>query len=128
MSGAARDAAEDLVDLVSAQIRLARLEVSADLGHSARRVARVALFLPALAGGYVFAMAALASWLGTYLQRPVALAAVAGLQLIVAGLGIPWSLAALRKVRPMERAVSEVTDGARRTLAAVSAARRPSDV
>ena len=128
MSGAAQDAVEDLVDLVSAQIRLARLEVSADLGQGLKRVARIALFVPPLVVGYAFAMEALASLLGAYWPRPVALASIAALQLAVAGLGISWSLAALRRDRLLERAASEMADGARRTLAVVSAGTRPSDV
>lgn len=128
MSGAARDAAEDLVDLVSAQIRLARLEVSADLRQGLMSFGRIALFLPPLVVGYAFAMAALAALLGAYLPRAVALAALAALQLLVAGLGISWALAALRRVRGLTRAADEIADGAQRTVAMVRAGSRPSDV
>lgn len=128
MSGAAQDAAEDLVDLVSAQIRLARLELAADLGRGLARVARLALCLPPLVVGYAFAMAALASVLGAYWPRPVALASIAAVQLVPAGLGIWWSFAALRRAHPLERAAAEMADGARRTLAVVSAGTTPSDV
>ena len=59
---------------------------------------RLALFVPPLVVGYAFAMVALAALLGTYWPRPVALASIAALQLIVAGLGIsPWALAGLRR-------------------------------
>jgi uncharacterized membrane protein YqjE len=113
---------------VSAQIRLARLEVSADLGQHLTRVARLALFVPPLVVGYAFAMAALAALLGAYWPRPVALASVAAVQLVVAGLGVAWSVAALRRAQPLERAAAEMADGARRTLAVVAAQTRPSDV
>lgn len=128
MSGAAQDAAEDLVDLVSAQIRLARLELSSDLGRGLTRVARLALFLPPLVVGYAFAMAALASLLGAFWPRPVALASIAAVQLVPAGLGIWWSLAALRRVRLLERASAEMADSVRRTFEVVSVGSRPSDV
>ena len=84
--------------------------------------------MPPLVVGYAFAMAALAALLGTYWPRPVALASVGALQLVVAGLGIAWSLTALRRAQPLERAAAEVADGARRTLAMVTAPTRPSDV
>jgi hypothetical protein len=128
LSGAAQDAAEDLVDLVSAQIRLARLEVSADLRRGLSGVARVGLFLPPLVVGYAFAMAALAALLGELWPRPVALGAVAALQLLVAGLGLSWSLAALRRGRLLERSAAELAEGVRRTLAVVSDGTRRSDV
>jgi hypothetical protein len=128
LSGAARDAAEDLVDLVSAQIRLARLEVSADLRQGLMSFARIALFLPPLVVGYAFAMAALAALLGAYWPRPAALGALGALQLLVACLGISWALAALRRLRSLTRAATDVADGARRTFAVVSAGTRPSDV
>jgi uncharacterized membrane protein YqjE len=128
LSGAAQDAAEDLVDLVSAQIRLARLEVSAELRRSVSGVARIGLFLPPLVVGYAFAMAALAALLGELWPRPVALGAVAALQLVVAGLGLSWSLAALRRGRTLERSAAELAEGVRRTLAVVSDGTRRSDV
>jgi uncharacterized membrane protein YqjE len=127
LSAAAQDAAEDLVDLVSAQIRLARLEVSADLRRGLSRVARIGLFLPPLVVGYAFAMAALAALLGQYWPRPVALATVAALQLVVAGLGLSWSLSALRRGRLLERSAAELAEGVRRTLAVVSDGARRSD-
>ena len=124
----AKDTIEDLVDLVSAQIRLARLELSADLRRTLKPVARLALFLPPLVVGYAFAMAALAAWLGPQWGRPVALASVAALQLVVAGVGIACSLSALRRARSLEGAGTKMADGVQRTLAAVTVRTRPSDV
>jgi uncharacterized membrane protein YqjE len=128
LGAVARDAAEDLVDLVSAQIRLARLEVSADLRQALKRLARLALFLPPLVVGYAFAMAALASWLGTRWGHPIALGAVAALQLVVAGVGILWSLSALRRARLLDRPGAELAEGVQRTLAAVTVRARATHV
>jgi hypothetical protein len=123
----ARGAAEDAVDLLAAQIKLARLEVSAELRRGLEGGVRVALFLPPLVVGYAFAMAALASWLGGYWSRPVALASVAALQIVPATIGVVGALAAFRRARGLSRAGAEIADGFRRTLAAVSNAPRPSD-
>ncbi len=56
----ATDTVEELADLLAAQIKLAHLELSVDLRLAGKRAARLALFLPPLAVGYAFAMAALA--------------------------------------------------------------------
>jgi uncharacterized membrane protein YqjE len=127
MVDVAKGAAEDLLDLFTAEIKLARLELSGDLHQALKRVARVALFIPPLIVGYGFAMAALASWLGDFWGRPKALASVAALQIVVAGLGLLWSIAALRRTRVLEKTSAEVTDGVRRALGAVSPATRSLD-
>jgi uncharacterized membrane protein YqjE len=123
----ARGAAEDLLDLVTAQIRLARLEVSAELRRALKRVIRIALLMPPLVVGYAFAMAALASWLTGRWGRTSALAAVAALQIAVAGTGILWSLVALARTRVLERAGADMAVDVQRTIAAVSGRTRPSD-
>lgn len=116
----AKNAAEDLVDLLSAQIKLARLELTADLRESLSHVVRVALFIPPVVIGYAFGMAALASWLGGYWGLPTALAAIAGIQIVGGGAGILWSLSALRRTRILEKAGTELTDNVQLTIAAVS--------
>jgi uncharacterized membrane protein YqjE len=123
----AKGAAEDLVDLVSAQIRLARLELSAEVRRTLKRIARIALLVPPLVVGYAFGMAALASWLGGLWGRTLALAAVGGVQIVAAVIGIFWSLAALRRERVTERAGAELVEGVRLTVAAVSASKKPAD-
>lgn len=123
----AKGAAEDLLDLVAAQIQLARLEVSAEVRRTLKRALRLALFLPPLFVGYAFAMAVLASWLGAYWGRLAALGAVAALQIVVAGIGIPLSLAPLGPTRILERAGTDIAANVRRTIAAVSPHPSPSD-
>jgi len=123
----AKGAAEDLLDLIAAQIRLARLELSTELHRALKRIVRIALFLPPLVVGYAFGMAALASWLGGHWGRSAALAAVAAIQILVAGAGLLWSLSALGRSRGLERATADIADGVQRTLVAVSAHPRPSD-
>jgi hypothetical protein len=126
MVDVAKNAAEDLLELFTAQIKLVRLELSADLREALKGVGRVALFVPPLIVGYAFAMAALASWLGGYWGRPVALASVAALQIAVSSLGLLWAVAVLRRTRVLERSTVEVADSVQRTLTAVSDATKVS--
>ncbi len=116
----AKIAAEDLLDLVAAQIKLARLELAADLRASITRVVWIALFIPPLVVGYAFGMAAIASWLAGYWGRPAALACIAGLQIVPAGVGILWSLSALKRTQVLERSTTQIAASAKRSLAAVS--------
>ena len=116
----AKNAAEDLLDLLTAQIKLARLELSVDLREALKRIMGVALFIPPLVIGYAFGMAAIASWLAGHWGLPTALASVAALQIVAAGIGILWALSAFRRARILERATTEVTDSVQRTIAAVS--------
>jgi hypothetical protein len=127
LADVAKDAAEDLLELVTAQIKLARLEVSVDLRRALKRMVGVALFIPPLVIGYAFGMAAVASWLGAYWGRPLALAAVAALQIIPAVGGILWSLALLRRTRVLGRAGAEMSQGVQRTLAVVTRPLGPSN-
>jgi hypothetical protein len=52
-----RTTAEELIDLLTAQLKLARAELSADITKGMHRMVRVAMFVPALVCGYAFAMA-----------------------------------------------------------------------
>ena|SRR5438132_8044043 len=123
----AQVAAEDAVSLLTAQIKLARLEVSADLRRGLRGGIRVALFVPPLVVGYVFAMTALASWLGGPWGRPAGLASVAALQIVPAAIGIVWALSAFRRTPGVARSGAEIASSLQRTLAAVSSAPRPAN-
>jgi hypothetical protein len=108
------------MELVTAQIKLARLEVSVDLRRALKRMVSIALFIPPLVVGYAFGMAAVASWLGVYWGRSLALTAVAALQIVPAVGGILWSLALLRRSRILGRTGSEMSQGVQRTLAVVT--------
>src|SRR3954452_6201819 len=109
----AQVAAEDALTLLAAQIKLARLEVSADLRRGLQGGVRVALFVPPLVVGYVFAMMALASWLSGPWGRPAALASVAALQILPAAIGIVWALAALRRRPAVSRSGAEIAASSR---------------
>jgi uncharacterized membrane protein YqjE len=116
----AKNAAEDLLDLMTAQLKLIRLELASDVGTAIKRTLRLALFVPPLLVGYAFGMLALASWLAGTWGYPLAFALVAALQIIPAGSGVAWTVRSLRNSHPLERAGAEVTGNVRQALAAVS--------
>ncbi|MEP6651783.1 MAG: phage holin family protein [Myxococcales bacterium] len=117
-----RTAAEELIDLLTAQMKLARAELSADISQRVHRAMRVAVFLPALLGGYVFAMAGLAYWLAQFWGPAGAFLAVAGLQASVGGIGVVWTLHAFRARPVLEHAQAEATTTLHQTIAAISPA------
>jgi hypothetical protein len=118
---------QELLDLFTAQVRLARLELSLDLRLAIKRGARILLFFPPLLVGYGFAMAGLASFLTTYCGRLVALGAVAILQIAVAGIGLQRTLSALGRTPILERTGAGITESVRRIVAAGSGEARSAD-
>lgn len=122
----ARSAAEDLLDLLTAQLKLIRLELASDVSAAIKRSLRLGLFLPPLLVGYAFGMLALASWLAGSWGYPLAFALIAAVQIVPAGLGVFWTVRSLANSKPLQRATAEVTSNVRQTLAAVSEAGPPS--
>lgn len=121
----ATGAFEELADLLGAHVKLAQLELSADLRLVLGRVARLALFVPPLVVGYAFAMAALAACLATHCGRAGALGLIAALQVAVGGVGLHRTLAALRRTPILQWTTAEVTIEAHQAMAALSSHREP---
>jgi hypothetical protein len=121
---AVKTAAEDMVDLIGAQIRLARVEAVNDLGAMARRPIRLALFVPFLLGGYGFAMAALACTLARPLGMAGGLAVVALGQLLVGGVGLFVTLRRGRPVKLLERSGLEASASVNQVVTAISSQHR----
>jgi hypothetical protein len=119
---AVKTAAEDMVDLIGAQIRLARMEAVKDLGEMARRPIRIGLFLPFLLGGYGFAMAALACLLARPLGIAAGLAVVALGQLVVGGVGILVTQRRGAPVKLLERSGAEASASVSQAVTAISSA------
>jgi hypothetical protein len=86
-----RSTADDLVSLMTAEVKLARLEVAAGLRHAVDRAGWMAAGLTALLVGYLVAVAALATWLSTLWGWPGALAVTALSQGILGGC-ILWAM------------------------------------
>ena len=117
------EAVQGVAELLAAELKLARLELSVDLRLVLKRAALVALFALPLIVGYAFAMAALASFLATCWGRFAALGSVAALQLAVAGIGLQRSLSALRRTALLERTGADVTRSVQQTGAALAGRR-----
>jgi uncharacterized membrane protein YqjE len=114
LASVAKDAAGDLLDLLGAQIRLVRAELSGEVRAGLSRLARVALFAPIVIVGYAFGMAALAALLAPEWGWPLSLAALAGFQLLVGVWGVMWSLRRLARVRLLHRTADEAAETVRR--------------
>lgn len=88
-----RNTADDLVTLLRAEVKLARLEVAAGLRQAVDRAGWIAAGVTALLVGYLVAVGALAAWLGTLWGWPGALAVTALSQAILGGC-ILWAMPA----------------------------------
>jgi hypothetical protein len=103
-----RATAEDLVELVTAQVKLARLELLGDARVLAGRVARFAVFVPLVVLGYGFLAAAGASALAAYVGLPWALALVGAVNVAAGAGGMVRAMRALRRVRLLEHSREEI--------------------
>jgi uncharacterized membrane protein YqjE len=112
-----RDMADDLVELVGAQLRLTRLELQGDARAVGARLARLAALAPLVLVGY----ACVAGALVVVLARPFGLAGsllIVGVAQLAVGIGACLGAArALRRVRFLDRSREEL----RSTVAAVGA-------
>jgi hypothetical protein len=121
-----RATAEDLVELVSAQVKLVRLELLGDARAVGRRLTRFAIYLPLLVLGYGF-LAAAASWgLAHYLGVGWALALVGAVHVLVGSWGVVRAARSLGEVRVLERSGEEIERSLERV--APVAARSSTDI
>lgn len=85
LSDIVRSTANDLVTLVTAEVKLAKLEVTSSVRHALDRAGWVVAGVTALVVGYLVGVAALAAWLSTFWGWPGALAVTALSQAILGG-------------------------------------------
>jgi uncharacterized membrane protein YqjE len=86
-----KETATDLVTLVTAEVKLARLELLAGVRHAMGRAAWLAIGAVPLVTAYLLAVAALAVWLRTVWGWAGSLAATAVAQAIIGG-AVLWTL------------------------------------
>lgn len=86
-----KDTATDLVTLVTAEVKLARLELFAGVRHAMGRAAWIAIGAVPLITAYLLAVVALAVWLRTVWGLAGGLAATAVSQAIIGG-AVLWTL------------------------------------
>jgi hypothetical protein len=87
LSDVVKSAVGELIELASAEVKLARLEITASLAANARRAARAAAGAIPLLVGYLLAVAALVAGLRTWWGWPGSLGAAA-LSQVVLGVSI----------------------------------------
>jgi hypothetical protein len=116
-----RATAEDLVDLVTAQVKLVRVELLADVRAMGVHLARLAIYIPLLVLGYAF-LASAAVWvLAAQIGMPLAMALMGALHVLVGIWGIVRASRSIAAVRVLDRSREE----AERTLEAVVPAVSP---
>jgi hypothetical protein len=103
-----RETAEDLMELVSAQVKLIRLELLHDARTLGARLVRFAVFLPLAVLGYGLLAGAGAYALGTQIGLGWALLAVGGVHLAVGAWGLVRAARTLRELRVLDRSGEEL--------------------
>jgi uncharacterized membrane protein YqjE len=78
--------------LLTGHVRLARVELAADVASASRRVALVSLLSAVTLLGYALACIAASLALARWVPAPLAFLAVGGAHLVGAGLGLAWLL------------------------------------
>jgi uncharacterized membrane protein YqjE len=119
-----RVTAEELVALVNAQIRLARLELSADARALGARLARMAVFVPLILLGYAFLMAAVVAALRPALGLIGALGVVGGANVAAGLFGCVRASRALREVRVLDRSRGAIERSVEEVAAAATTSAR----
>jgi hypothetical protein len=103
-----RDTAEDLMELVAAQVKLLRLELLGDARLLGARLVRVAVFLPLAVLGWGFLMAAAAWALGTRVGFGWSLALFGVVHAAAGGIGLARAARSLRQVKVLDRSRDEL--------------------
>jgi hypothetical protein len=112
-----KETADGFGRLIADHLRLARLEVVADIKTHGRDVAAVALIVPFLFLGYALACLGLALVLGRWMGLPVALFVVGGVHLVAGAAGLAVVLGKLRRAEILSESSHEVD----RSVAALAA-------
>lgn len=103
-----RQTLESFVDLVGAQVRLAKTELAIDSKTYVTRGAQLILFAPLLVVGYIFACAALAAVLAPAVGWAAALGIVGATNLLVGCIGCAVMWTKVRRVDPINQTIASV--------------------
>jgi hypothetical protein len=106
--GLARETADALGRLTVQHLRLARLEIKADLRAMGLQAGLIAVLAALGTVGYGLTMAGLALLLDGGLQGGIPLLVIGGVHVLGAGAGILLALARLRRLRLMNATAEEV--------------------
>lgn len=105
----ARETADAVGRLTMQHLRLARLEMQADLRAMGVQAALLALLVALAIVGYGLAMAGLGLVIARGLHDGLALLLIGVTHLLGAGVGIVIAVARLRRIRPMNATADEVS-------------------
>jgi hypothetical protein len=103
-----RDTAEDLMELVAAQVKLLRLELLGDARVLGARLVRVAIFLPLAVLGWGFLAAAGAWALGARIGLGWSLALFGVVHAVAGGVGLARAARSVRQVKVLDRSRDEL--------------------
>lgn len=120
VSSLARNTFESLVDLVGAQIRLARTELAIDARKTLTKAGAISLFLPMVLVGYIILCLALAALLAKVMSPAAALAIVGGSQVLLGAGGTLLMVQRLRRIEAMDRTKETVDESVHQVSAALS--------
>jgi len=107
--GLARETADALGRLTVQHLRLARLEIKADLRAMGLQAGLIAVLAGLAAVGYGLAMAGLAILLDGGSQGGIPLLIIGMVHVVGAGVGILIAVLRLRRVRPMNTTADEIS-------------------
>lgn len=114
-----RQTADHLVELVGAQLRLTRLELTADARTLASRLTKAALFVPLVVVGYALVMVAAGAALGRWVGLAWGLVIVGGANFVIGMWGLSRAVRGLEGVRVLDRSRGELERSLERVAAAV---------
>jgi hypothetical protein len=104
----ARETVDALGRLTLQHLRLARLEMRADLRTMGSQAALITVLAAVAIVGYGLAMAGLAVLIGGNAKGGLPFLLIGGLNVLAAGIGILVAVARLRRMRPMNATADEV--------------------
>lgn len=105
--GLVRETVDGLRTLIGDHIKLARVELAADMASYGRGVAVLAVAGLVVALGYTFAWMAAAFALARLWGAPLAFGAVAAFHLVAGGIAIAWGVGKLRETKLMHETKTE---------------------
>lgn len=103
-----RQTLESFVDLVGAQVRLAKAELAVDSKTYVRRSAELLLFAPLLVVGYIFACAALAALLAPVVGWAAALGIIAAANVAGGATGCAVMWGKFKRMEPINQTIASV--------------------
>ena len=103
-----KETADGFGHLLAEHVKLARLELVADIKTHGRNVAALALITPLLFIGYALVCVGLAIFLSRWLDRSAAFFLVGGAQVLLGGLAIAIVAGRLRRAKLLKETAYEV--------------------